>query len=127
MQPNNRKPGGPAGPGNGQQPDRKPIIKYYLVVLGFMLLLNWLILPSITQRQVTQVSYAQFDKMLQDKQVTAVQIGPDQITFSVKEGTQDRVYKSGVVYNPLLVDHRRQRRAGRHGQPVRTEERGAQI
>ena len=108
MQPNNRKPGGPAGPGNGQQPDRKPIIKYYLVVLGFMLLLNWLILPSITQRQVTQVSYAQFDKMLQDKQVTAVQIGPDQITFSVKEGTQDRVYKTGVVDDPLLVDHLRE-------------------
>ena len=87
MQNKQRKPNLlPEGNNRGSAPDKKPLIKYYLIVMAFMLLLNWFILPSITQREVVQVSYTQFDKLLNDKQVTAVQIAEGQITFTANEG-----------------------------------------
>ena len=104
MQNNQRKPNQlPEGNNNGSAPDKKPLIKYYLIVMAFMLILNWFILPSITQREVVQVSYTQFDKLLNDRQVTAVQIAEGQITFSANDGEIEHLYKTGVVDDPTLV------------------------
>lgn len=108
MQNNQRKPTQlPEGNNKGPAPDKKPLIKYYLVVMAFMLILNWFILPSITQREVVQVSYTQFDKLLNDRQVTAVQIAEGQITFTVNEGGAEHIYKTGVVDDPTLVERLR--------------------
>lgn len=109
MQNNQRKPDKlPEGNNKGSTPDKKPLIKYYLMVLAFMLILNWFILPSITQREVIQVSYTQFDKLLNDKQVSAVQIAAGQITFTATDGGVDHVYKTGVVDDPTLVERLRE-------------------
>ncbi len=109
MQNNQRKPNLlPEGNNKGSAPDKKPLIKYYLIVMAFMLLLNWFILPSITQREVVQVSYTQFDKLLNDKQVSAVQIAEGQITFTANDGGAEHIYKTGVVNDPTLVERLRQ-------------------
>lgn len=109
MQNNNKKPNLlPEGNNKGTAPDKKPLIKYYLVVLAFMLILNWFILPSITQREVVQVSYTQFDKLLNDRQVTAVQIAEGQITFTANDGGTEHIYKTGVVNDPTLVERLRE-------------------
>ena len=83
-----KRPG--QGPQGGLPPDKKPIVKYYLVVLGLMMLFNFLLVPWLSQREVAQVSYAQFDQMLNDKLVKAVQVGEGQITFSGSDGNQRR-------------------------------------
>ena len=108
MQSNQRKQSNlPVGNNKGPAPDKKPLIKYYLLVLSFMLLLNWFILPLITQLEVIQVSYTQFDKLLNDKKVSAVQIAAGQITFTANDGGVEHVYKTGVVDDPTLVERLR--------------------
>ena len=104
----NKKPFG-SGQDQNQRPNRKPIIYYYLIVAAFMLVFNWLIVPWMAQRQVVQVTYTQFDQMLKDDQVTAVQIGEGELLFTAKVNGREGVFKTGQVDDPDLVTHLRER------------------
>ena len=100
----NKTPFGPERD-QDQKPNRKPIIYYYLIVAAFMLVFNWLIVPWMAQRQVVQVTYTQFDQMLKDDQVTAVQIGEGELLFTAKVNGKEGAFKTGQVDDPDLVAH----------------------
>lgn len=65
------------------EPKRPPksILYYYGIVLIVLLLLNVLVFPSLTERQVTEVTYDQFLDMLDQGIVKGVNRTDDQITF----------------------------------------------
>ena len=65
------------------EPKRPPksILYYYGIVLIVLLLLNVLVFPSLTERQVTEVTYDQFLDMLDQGIVEGVNRTDDQITF----------------------------------------------
>ncbi|NLD52150.1 MAG: ATP-dependent zinc metalloprotease FtsH [Clostridiales bacterium] len=104
----NKTPFGPERD-QDQKPNRKPIIYYYLIVAAFMLVFNWLIVPWMAQRQVVQVTYTQFDQMLKDDQVTAVQIGEGELLFTAKVNGKEGAFKTGQVDDPDLVAHLREK------------------
>ena len=44
----------------GTKNPKKPLIFYYAVMLLVLMMLNWLLFPSLLQRQVTEVGYDEF-------------------------------------------------------------------
>ncbi len=81
---------------------KKPLIYYYGIVLLILLIFNMLVSPLILQRQVTEVDYGTFMKMIEEKNIGMVEITDTQITFTDKENT--KVYKTGVMYDPMITE-----------------------
>ncbi len=48
----------------GAKNPKKPLIFYYAVMLLVLMMLNWLLFPSLLQRQVTEVGYDEFISMV---------------------------------------------------------------
>ena len=84
------------------EPKRPPksILYYYGIVLIVLLLLNVLVFPSLTERQVTEVTYDQFLDMLDQGIVKGVNRTDDQITFWTEtELPTDRAQGSGSMFD----------------------------
>ena len=50
----------------GQKSPKRPLIFYYAVTLIVLMLLNWLLFPSLLSRQVTEVGYDELVSMVDD-------------------------------------------------------------
>jgi len=84
---------------------RTPIIFYILIALIFVMLLNTLILPAIIKRQIIEVDYGTFLKMIENKQVENVQVDETQIHFTgIDENGKKHVYVTGRMEDPRLAD-----------------------
>ena len=51
---------------------KKPLIFYYLIAMLVLLLLNALVFPAVLQRQVKEVGYSDFLKMVDAGEVESV-------------------------------------------------------
>ena len=82
---------------------KKPLIYYYLIALGVILLFNMLITPTLMQAQVVQVDYGTFVQMAEDKQLSQVEVDEtqNQIIFTAKD--QAVLYKAGMIPDPDLA------------------------
>ena len=82
---------------------KKPLIFYYLIVLGVILLFNVLVTPWIAQRQVREVDYGTFVQMAEDKDLGQVEVDEteNQIIFTNKDETA--IYKAGMIPDPDLA------------------------
>ena len=84
------------------EPKRPPksILYHYGIVLIVLLLLNVLVFPSLTERQVTEVTYDQFLDMLDQGIVKGVNRTDDQITFWTEtELPTDSAQGSGSMFD----------------------------
>ena len=81
---------------------KKPLIFYYLVVILALMLFNALIMPWFTQGQIQEVDYGTFMDMTKAKEIGLVEVQDNQILFTDKDETT--VYKTGVMFDPGLVD-----------------------
>lgn len=66
------------------QKPKKPLIFYYLIAVVVLVLLNFLLVPKITGRNITEVDYGTFLNMLEEKKVSAVEVDGDSIYFTDK-------------------------------------------
>ncbi len=80
---------------------KKPLIFYYGVVLAVLLVFNMIITPLLLERQVTEVDYGTFMRMIDDKDIGEVQMDDSEILFSNKAG--DAVYKTVALQDSTLV------------------------
>lgn len=81
------------------KPSKKPLIYYYAVATIVILLLNALLFPSLLQRQVKQVGYSDFLKMVDAGKVTEVALEQEneQIVFLAKDDSgKEGMYKTGA-------------------------------
>ena len=84
---------------------RTPIIFYIIIALSFVMLLNTFILPTIIKKQIIQVDYGTFLKMIENNQVENVQVDETQIHFSgIDEEGNKQVYVTGKMEDPKLAD-----------------------
>ena len=81
---------------------KKPLIYYYGIALLVLILFNFLAMPYIMQERVEEVDYGTFMTMTEKKDVGEVELQDNQILFSNKSG--DKVYKTGILNDPGLVD-----------------------
>ena len=66
------------------QKPKKPLIFYYLIAVVVLVLLNFLLVPKITGRNITEVDYGTFLNMLEEKKVSAVEVDGYSIYFTDK-------------------------------------------
>lgn len=85
------------------QKPKKPIIFYYVIALIVILLLNLLIFPRLLEPKVTEVDYGKFLQMVDNNEISEVQIQSNEIIFSDKSSPAN-YYKTGVMNDYKLVD-----------------------
>ena len=81
---------------------RKPLAIYYAIVLLMLLLLNFVLLPWMEERQIKEVDYGTFMTMTEEKNIGRVDIDSNQIIFTDKDETQ--VYKTGLMNDTGLTE-----------------------
>ena len=81
---------------------RKPLAIYYAIVLLALLLLNFVLLPWMNERQIKEVDYGTFMTMTEEKNIGRVDIESNQIIFTDKDETQ--VYKTGLMNDTGLTE-----------------------
>ena len=81
---------------------QKPLIFYYVIVLGIMFLLNLLILPTMQQMKIQEVDYGTFMRMTENSEIGKVKVEDNQILFTDKE--EKNIYKTGLMNDPALVE-----------------------
>ena len=85
------------------QKPKKPMIFYYVIALAVILLLNLLLFPRLLEPKVTEVDYGKFLQMVDNREVSEVQIQSSEIIFSDKSSPAN-YYKTGVMNDYKLVD-----------------------
>ena len=83
------------------KPSKKPLAIYYAIVLLVLLVLNLVVMPWLTERQVQEVDYGTFMSMTEQEQIGKVDIQSNQIIFTDKDGKQ--IYKTGLMNDPNLT------------------------
>ena len=86
-----------------KQKPKKPIIFYYVIALIVILLLNLLLFPRLLEPKVTEVDYGKFLQMVDNNEISEVQIQSNEIIFSDKSSPAN-YYKTGVMNDYKLVD-----------------------
>ena len=80
---------------------KKPMLYYYAMALLVLLLINFLAVPWLSQRQVKEVDYGTFMTMTENKEIGRVEVQDNQILFTNKDDTQ--IYKTGPMDDPDLI------------------------
>lgn len=82
---------------------KKPLIYYYLIALLIVVLLNATVIPLIVNRNVKEVDYSTFLTMLNEKNVSTVELSKTQIVFSSNDESDKNIYVTGVMDDPDLI------------------------
>ncbi len=82
---------------------KKPLIYYYSIVMLALILFNFLLMPWLVEGQITEKDYGAFIKMTEKQQIGQVEIQQQEnrILFTNKDNT--KVYKTGMIDDPNLV------------------------
>ncbi len=82
---------------------RKPLVVYYLIVLAVLVVFNLIIIPMMTGSSIVEVDYGTFLTMLEDKQVSKVQLEGETIYFT--DNSEDpQQYETTRFDDPDLVN-----------------------
>lgn len=82
----------------------KSVIYYYLIVLGIVLLLNVLVIPTLLRIQITEVDYGTFLRQVEAGAVKSVEVQENQIAFIVNQDGKDKMFVTGRLDDPDLVN-----------------------
>ena len=85
------------------QKPKKPLIFYYLIALAVLFLLNFLLVPTISGRNVKEVDYGTFLNMVEERKVSTVELDGDSIYFTDKEESPN-YYETTTFEDPDLVN-----------------------
>ena len=99
------------------QKPKKPIIFYYVIALIVILLLNLLLFPRLLEPKVTEVDYGKFLQMVDNNEISEVQIQSNEIIFSDKSSPAN-YYKTGVMNDYKLVDRLYEAGINEFGTPI---------
>ena len=84
------------------KPSKQPLAIYYAIVLLVLLVLNFVLVPWLSERQIKEVDYGTFMTMTEEKNIGRVDIESNQIVFTDKNESQ--VYKTGLMSDPGLTE-----------------------
>ena len=86
---------------NIKRPEKK-VVYFWIGALLILLVVNYIALPYMMQRQISEVSYNTFIQMMEDKEIGKVNVQSNQIVFTDKN--EEHYYKTGPMQDPELVD-----------------------
>ncbi len=85
------------------QKPKKPLVIYYLIAFIVLILLNWFVFPMFIGSNVTEVDYGTFLNMIEERQVSKVQLEGDTIFFMDKS-EEPQQYETTTFDDPELVN-----------------------
>ena len=85
------------------QKPKKPLVIYYLITFIVLILLNWFVFPMFMGSNVTEVDYGTFLNMIEERQVSKVQLEGDTIFFMDKS-EEPQQYETTTFDDPELVN-----------------------
>ena len=83
---------------------RRPLIFYYLIVLGVLLLLNFFVVPFMNQRSIQETTYDQFLDAVNAGEVDQVQLDSNVIYYTVEQNGREQICKTGRIYDMQEVE-----------------------
>ena len=89
------------------QKPRKPLIVYYLIALGVLIVINFVLFPMMMNGNIEEVDYGTFLTMVEEKQVSKVQLEGETIYFTDKSETPQQ-YETTRFEDPDLVNRLRE-------------------
>ena len=85
------------------QKPKKPLIIYYLIALLIIILLNAFVFPMFMGTSVREVDYGTFLTMVENKEVSRVQLEGDTIYF-IDKSEEPQQYETTTFDDPELVN-----------------------
>lgn len=91
---------------NNNQNQKYSPIWGFVIVTAIVLLFNWLVFPSMVERQIISTDYGDFMEKVDAGEIKEVMIEEGKIYFSVEAKTDDKniVYQTGEMNDPDLVN-----------------------
>lgn len=88
-----------------QQPkdSRKSLLTYTAILLGFLFVFNFIVLPWMMGRQVQEVTYTEFLDRLEAEEVAQVELKPQDNSLMYLLKDEQRVYQTAMVEDPMLT------------------------
>ena len=87
-----------------QDPQKKPLLTYTLLVIGLLVLFNFLILPWMSDRQIQEVTYTEFLDYIADDDIAQVQLQPQENRIVFQRKDNAKIYASAMVEDPELTE-----------------------
>ena len=83
---------------------KKPLYRYYMIILIVIMALNLIVLPMFQQSKLETTNYSDFLNKIEEKKIDTVQIENHNIFYTLKKDTTDKTYKTGVMNDSDLVN-----------------------
>lgn len=83
---------------------KKPLYRYYMIILIVIMALNLIIFPMFQQSKLETTNYSDFLNKIEEKKVGTVQIEDHNIYYTLKKDSTDKTYKTGVMNDSDLVN-----------------------
>ena len=83
---------------------KKPLYRYYMIILIVIIALNFIIFPMFQQSRLETTNYSDFLNKIEEKKVDTVQIEDHNIYYTLKKDSTDKTYKTGVMNDSDLVN-----------------------
>ena len=91
---------------NEVQPPRKPLLFYYAIMMAVLVLVNVLLVPTITGMQVREVTYTEFLSMLDQGVVREASVGDLELTFIAEIDGENAMFTTGLIEDNNRVSER---------------------
>lgn len=83
---------------------KKPLYRYYMIILIVIMALNLIVLPMFQQSKLETTNYSDFLNKIEEKKIDTVQIEDHNIYYTLKKDATDKTYKTGVMNDSDLVN-----------------------
>lgn len=83
---------------------KKPLYRYYTIILIVIMVLNFIIFPMFQQSKLETTNYSDFLNKIEEKKIDTVQIEDNNIYYTLKKNSTDKTYKTGVMNDSDLVN-----------------------
>lgn len=83
---------------------KKPLYRYYTIILIVIMTLNFIIFPMFQQSKLETTNYSDFLNKIEEKKIDTVQIENHNIYYTLKKNSTDKTYKTGVMNDSDLVN-----------------------
>lgn len=83
---------------------KKPLYRYYMIILIVIMALNLIVLPMFQQSKLETTNYSDFLNKIEEKKIDTVQIEDHNIYYTLKKDSTDKTYKTGVMNDSDLVN-----------------------
>ena len=82
---------------------KKPLYRYYLLILLALLVVNFIFFPMVNRNRVQEVTYSEFLDRIEEKQIDSVEVHDTEIYYTLK-GEEEVIYQTASMQDAQMVD-----------------------